>query len=71
MDFQGQKLAEQLCLYIICIVGAIAFALGWVEGSFALMMKVSPLRWALDGASDLHANDHVHSSILVSFAGVW
>ncbi|EIE24954.1 hypothetical protein COCSUDRAFT_83646 [Coccomyxa subellipsoidea C-169] len=40
MDFQGQKLAEQLCLYIICIAGAVAFALGWVQGSFALMMKV-------------------------------
>ncbi|BDA42930.1 probable signal peptidase complex subunit 1 [Coccomyxa sp. Obi] len=40
MDFQGQKLAEQLCLYIICAAGAVAFALGWAEGSFALMMKV-------------------------------
>ncbi len=44
MDFQGQKLAEQLCLYIICAAGAVAFALGWAEGSFALMMKASPLQ---------------------------
>ena len=42
MDFQGQKLAEQLCLYIICAAGAVAFLMGWVEGSFALMMKVRP-----------------------------
>jgi hypothetical protein len=40
MDFQGQKLAEQLCLYIICTAGAVAFVFGWLEGSFALMMKV-------------------------------
>ena len=40
MDFKGQKLAEQLCLYIICAAGAVAFVLGWLEGSFALMMKV-------------------------------
>lgn len=40
MDFKGQKLAEQLCLYIICAAGAVAFIMGWLEGSFALMMKV-------------------------------
>ena len=45
MDFKGQKLAEQLCLYIICAAGAVAFIMGWLEGSFALMMKViKPLR---------------------------
>ena len=40
MDFQGQKLAERLMLYIICIAGLVAFCMGWFEGSFALMMKV-------------------------------
>ena len=40
MDFQGQKLAERLMLYIICIAGLVAFCMGWLEGSFALMMKV-------------------------------
>ena len=27
-------------LYLICTAGAVAFLMGWVEGSFALMMKV-------------------------------
>ena len=40
MDFQGQKMAERLMLYIICIAGLVAFCMGWLEGSFALMMKV-------------------------------
>ncbi|KAK9842553.1 hypothetical protein WJX81_005794 [Elliptochloris bilobata] len=40
MDFKGQKLAEQLCLYIILAAGALAFATGWYQGSFAAMMKV-------------------------------
>ena len=40
MDFQGQKLAERLMLYIICIAGLVAFCMGWLEGSFATMMKV-------------------------------
>ena len=40
MEFQGQKLAEQLCLYIILASGVAAFLSGWFEGSFSLMMKV-------------------------------
>ena len=40
MDFQGQQLAERLMLYIICFAGLVAFCMGWLEGSFALMMKV-------------------------------
>jgi Na+/H+ antiporter NhaC len=39
MDFKGQKLAEQLCLYIILAAGLVAFATGWYQGSFAAMMK--------------------------------
>ena len=41
MDFKGQKLAEQLCLYIILAAGALAFVTGWYQGSFAAMMKAS------------------------------
>ena len=40
MDFTGQKLAEQICLYIILASGAISFVAGYVFASFALMMKV-------------------------------
>ena len=40
MDFDGQKAAEQLCLYIILISGILAFGVGWFDASFALMMKV-------------------------------
>lgn len=42
MDFNGQKAAEQLCLYMILISGILAFAVGWFDASFALMMKVAP-----------------------------
>ncbi len=41
MDFKGQKLAEQLCLYIILAAGLGAFVTGWYQGSFAAMMKAS------------------------------
>ena len=41
MDFSGQRAAEQLCLYIILIAGALAFGVGWFDASFALMMKVT------------------------------
>lgn len=41
MDFAGQKRAEQLCFYMIVTAGILAFALGWFDASYALMMKVS------------------------------
>lgn len=40
MDFEGQKLAEQLGLWIITAAAAIAFVLGWSLHSFGLMAKV-------------------------------
>lgn len=57
MDFQGQKLAERLMLYIICIAGLVAFCMGWLEGSFALMMKV---RHSSLGSELLPSIFHVH-----------
>ena len=71
MDFQGQKLAEQLCLYIICIAGLVAFLFGWLEGSFALMMKVCSLLTAalcLVGSQD-HLNSF-HVQLQVYGSGV-
>lgn len=44
MDFNGQKAAEQLCLYMILFAGALAFGVGWFDASFALMMKVTVYR---------------------------
>ncbi len=49
MDFKGQKLAEQLCLYIILAAGLLAFVTGWYQGSFAAMMKVRVLPLLLTG----------------------
>ena len=40
MDFEGQKLAEQLGLWIVTAAAAIAFVLGWSLHSFGLLAKV-------------------------------
>lgn len=34
MDFQGQKLAERLSLYILCGAAVAAFLVGWISGHF-------------------------------------
>ena len=40
MDLPGQKLAEQICLYIILASGVASFAVGYLFASFALMIQV-------------------------------
>lgn len=40
MDFAGQKLAEQICLYLIVASGVVSFTMGYAFASFALMIKV-------------------------------
>lgn len=38
MDYQGQKLAERLSLYILCAAAVAAFIAGWISGHFRLTL---------------------------------
>ena len=50
MDYAGQKLAEQLNLYILVIFAVVAFIAGYVTGSFGLLMKIYAVGLVLDAA---------------------
>lgn len=41
MDWNGQKLAESLCIYLTLGFGLVAFVVGYVRQDFGLMMKVN------------------------------
>lgn len=41
MDFKGQKLAEQLLLYILVISAAISFVVGYAVKDFGTMAKIN------------------------------
>lgn len=41
MDFQGQKLAEQLLFYILIIFATISFVVGYAMKDFSLMTKIN------------------------------
>lgn len=41
MDFQGQRLAEQLLLGIILVFAAISFVAGYAMKDFSLMVKIN------------------------------
>eukprot|EP00884_Botryococcus_braunii_P018194 jgi/Botrbrau1/5058/Bobra.37_1s0023.1 len=40
MDFHGQRLSEQLCMYIILVAGVISFVTGYARGNFSLMLQI-------------------------------
>ncbi|XP_021901003.1 probable signal peptidase complex subunit 1 [Carica papaya] len=40
MDWQGQKLAEQLMQIMLLVFGVVAFAAGFILGSFQTMMII-------------------------------
>lgn len=50
MDYAGQRLAEQLNLYILLIFAIIAFVVGYLTSSFALLMKIYSVGLLLDAA---------------------
>lgn len=50
MDYAGQKLAEQLNLYILLVFALVAFIAGCVMGSFGLLMKIYAVGLVLDAA---------------------
>ncbi|KDP26790.1 hypothetical protein JCGZ_17948 [Jatropha curcas] len=40
MDWQGQKLAEQLMQILLLVFAVVAFVAGYVTGSFQLMIQI-------------------------------
>lgn len=50
MDYAGQKLAEQLNLYILVIFAVLAFIAGYATGSFGLLMKIYAVGLVIDAA---------------------
>ena len=76
MDFEGQKQAEQLCLYIIVTAGILAFGAGWLDANFALMMKVLSRLMSPVYPVACHADlmqclslSFIHSISLLTFTG--
>ena len=50
MDFAGQKLVEQLNLYILIGFAFVAFAVGYSTGNFGLLVKIYAAGLLLDAA---------------------
>ena len=50
MDFAGQKVVEHLNFYILVIFAVLAFVVGYVSGSFSLLVKIYASGLLLDAA---------------------
>lgn len=48
MDYAGQKLAEQINLYILAVFAILAFGAGYAASSFALLLKIYAAGLLLD-----------------------
>lgn len=40
MDFQGQRLAERVCLYVVLVFAVLGFSVGFLTSNFELMMMI-------------------------------
>ena len=65
MDPKGQRLAELMGLYMISAAAGLAFGIGWLLNSFALMAQVAYINPELLHPSHCFASDERGS------AGVW
>lgn len=50
MDFAGQKIVEQLNFYLLVLFAFLAFVVGYVSGSFSLLVKIYASGLLLDAA---------------------
>ena len=50
MDYAGQKLVEQINFYILLSFAFIAFVVGYLSGSFSLLVKIYASGLLLDAA---------------------
>ena len=50
MDFAGQKVVEHLNFYILVASAFLAFVVGYVSGSFSLLVKIYAFGLLLDAA---------------------
>ena len=44
VDFEGQKLADALCFYVMSATSVVSFLAGWLSADFGLMMKARSRR---------------------------
>jgi len=47
MDFQGQRNAERLLMYILVAFATVSFVAGYSQGSFQLMVNINAVGLAL------------------------